>query len=289
MWTLCDYLKSFHGIYILKYLPWFRECLCEIVTIDLSFASASRYLSMTLPLSPSHRPIRHTCMSFTCNQQQYIGRRSMQPLPGWCLCRGWLSSVFFPSCSPRNQTASVSGSHPSLSTDPQKSDLAPVPDHGYLLKAFLVSSFNKGFWGIWVSVPTTLIKPVHTYDTLAKIMANLKYGHNWNQTLNIFLTHGRFIYFFLLFFWMWTWSQAASHVAGKLPCAAFTKDKSLHVGGSRGLAPRKTHTHKKTHTKKCYTTSHFQKTNKIEKKTWIECRQQMCADDKSGYFEVLDF
>lgn len=95
MWTLCDYLTSFHGIYILKYLPWFQECLCEIVTVDLSCVSASQYLSMTLPLSPCHRPIRHTCMPFACNQLQYIGRRSMQPLPGWSTVSWMTFQCFF--------------------------------------------------------------------------------------------------------------------------------------------------------------------------------------------------
>lgn len=245
--------------------PGFRS-VYVIVTIDLSFASASQYLSMTLPLSPSHRPFRHTCMSFTCDQLQYIGRRSMQPLPGWSLYHGWLSSVFSFLFTQEPNSQPVRLSPISVVWSPENWP-GIRPDHGYLLKASLVSSFNKGFWGIWVSVPTTLIKPAHTYDTLAKIMANLKYGHNWNQTLNIFDTQTIYL-FFSSFFWLWTWSQAASHVAGKLPCAAFTKDKSLHVGGSQwkdAWSRSKENTHTKKHTKKCYTTSHFQKTNKKEK------------------------
>lgn len=219
---------------------------------QLTCHSASRYLSMTLPLSPSHRPIRHTCMSFTCNQLQYIGRRSMQPLPGWSLCRGWLSTVFFPSCSPRNQTASVSGSHPSLSTDPQKTDLAPVPDHGYLLKAFLVSSFNKGFWGIWVSVPTTLIKPVHTYDTLAKFMANLKYGHNWNQTLNIFWhTDDLFIFFF---FFSGCERGHKLRVMWQESCHVLPSPKTkVCTWAARVVSLQGKHTHTKKHTQKSAT------------------------------------
>lgn len=176
--------------------------------------------------------------------------------------------VFFPSCSPRNQTASLSGSYPSLSSDTQKTDLAPVPNHGYLLKAFLVSSFNKGFWGIWVSVPTTLIKPVHTYDTLAKIMANLKYGHNWNQTMNVFDTQT--IYLFILFFFLDVNVVTSCESCGRKAAMCCVHQRQKFARGRLAVegcvvSLQGKHTHKKNPTKKCYTTSHFQKTNKKEK------------------------
>lgn len=63
---------------------------------------------------------------------------------------------------------------------------------------------------------------------LIYIMVDLKGGQNWNQTHDF---DTQMICFFSSFFRIWMWSQAASHVAGKLPCAALTEDKSLRMGG----------------------------------------------------------
>lgn len=120
------YLTYLHGIYMLKYLPLFSECLYEIVRIGLSFASPSQYLSMTSPLSPSLTyQSSHTCMPFNCNQLPYLGHRSTHTRTASlasvsCMTFQWFFLLV-------HLVTSQPVPEQSLSPDPQKPDLPQSP------------------------------------------------------------------------------------------------------------------------------------------------------------------
>lgn len=211
------------GVFIWNYQNW--------PVIRFSFSAP--FHDLTSQPKP-HLPISHTCMPFTCNQLQYLGGKSTHTHCQTGLCIMHDFPAVFPAWSPSNQPASLSLTLTRLCRlIPRNSTcrLSPTTDiclrlHWFL---FLIKASEEfeivGLCPNYTNEATPHLRYIIKHYGGSKIWSKLKSDSDDFDT--------QMIYLFSSFFRMWTWSQAGSHVAGKLPCAALTEDKSLRVGGLR--------------------------------------------------------
>lgn len=123
---------------------------------------------------------------------------------------------------------------------------------------------------------------------------NIHYGGSkrWSQLSQTHDSDTQMICFFFFFFQDWNVVTSCESCGRKAAMCCLNRRQKFARGRltleGRMVSLREKHFRKH---KKCYTAKGFQKTNKqnnAKQKTGI-WRQQMCADDKLGYFKVVDF